>query len=122
MPERVKSKSIKDWIKNMNWKDIYRKRVMSAEQAIRLIHSGDRVVLGHAAAIPLAITDALAEHKDEYRDVEIVQLVPMGNARFADPEMEGHFRLNGIFLGSLTRQAVREGRADFTPCCFYEVP
>lgn len=106
----------------MNWQEIYEKRKMTAEEAIRLIHSGDRVVIGHAAGVPLAITDVLVEHKKEYRDVEIVQMVSMGNAKFSEPGTEGHFRLNSLFLGVHTRPAVREARADFTPCCYSEVP
>ena len=106
----------------MNWQELYEQRKTTAEEAIKLIHSGDRVILGHAVGIPVAITDVLCEHKDDYQNVEIVQMVPMGNARFTEPEMEGHFRLNALFLGGLTKKAVAEGRADFTPCCFSEVP
>ncbi|MDO4942824.1 MAG: acetyl-CoA hydrolase/transferase C-terminal domain-containing protein [Lachnospiraceae bacterium] len=106
----------------MEWQKLYEDRTMSAEEAIKLIHSGDRVALAHAVGIPVVITDALCEHKDNYENVEIVQLVPMGNAKFTDPEMEGHFRLNALFLGPFTRDAVQEGRGDFTPCCFHEVP
>lgn len=106
----------------MKWQEIYRQRKMTAEEAIRLIGSGERVVIGHAAGIPLAITDILAEHKAEYHDVEIVQMVSMGNAEFCAPGTEGHFRLNSFFLGAHSRPAVREGRGDFTPCCFSEIP
>lgn len=106
----------------MKWQEIYETRKKTAEEAIRLIHSGDRVILGHAVGVPTAVTDVLCDHKDDYQDVEIVQMVPMGNARFTEPEMEGHFRLNALFLGGLTKGAVKEGRADFTPCSFSEVP
>ena len=95
---------------------------MSAREAIRLIQNGDRVVIGHAAGVPLAITDVMAEHKEDYRDVEIMQMVSMGNAKFAEPGTEGHFHLNSMFLGAHSRQAVKEGRGDFTPCCFSEIP
>lgn len=106
----------------MEWQKVYEERKMSAEDAIKFIHSGDRVVLGHAVGVPLAITDVLAEHKDDYENVEIVQMVSMGNATFAEPEMEGHFRVNSLFVGTFTKAAVKEGRADFTPCSFSEVP
>lgn len=106
----------------MEWQKIYEERKMSAEEAIKLIHSGDRITLGHAVGIPVALTDVLVEHKDDYEDVEIVQMVPMGNGAFTEPEMEGHFRLNAMFLGGYTKEAVKEGRGDFTPCCFSEVP
>lgn len=106
----------------MEWKKIYTERRRTAEEAIRLIRSGDRVVLGHAVGIPIVLTDALAEHKLDYTDVELIQMFPLGNARFAAPDMEGHFRLNTLFVGGLTKGAVKDGRADFTPCNFHETP
>ena len=106
----------------MEWQKIYEERKMCAADAIRLIHDGDRVVIGHAAGVPLAITDVLVEHKENYRDVEIIQMVSMGNAKFSEPGTEGRFRLNSFFLGAQSRPAVKEGRGDFTPCCFSEVP
>ena len=107
---------------NMQWGKIYEERQTTVEDAIRLIHSGDRVILGHAVGVPLLFTDALAEHKENYRDVELVQMVSMGNARFAEPDMAGHFRLNSMFFGAHTRTAGKEGRADFTPVNFHEIP
>lgn len=106
----------------MKWRELYEQRRMTAREAIRLIHSGDRVIIGHAVGVPLAITDVLVEHKEDYRDVEIVQMVSMGNAGFCEPGTEGHFRLNSFFLGAQSKPAVREGRGDFTPCCFSEIP
>ena len=52
----------------MDWQKIYQERTMKADEAIRLIHSGDRVVIGHAVGVPLAITDVLVEHKEDYHD------------------------------------------------------
>ncbi len=106
----------------MAWRRIYEQRKMTAQDAVGLIHSGDRVIIAHAAGAPLAITDVLVEQKENFHDVEIVQMVSMGNARFCEPGTEGHFRLNSFFLGAQSRSAVREGRGDFTPCCFSEIP
>ncbi len=106
----------------MDWEKLYEQRKMTAEEAVGLIHSGDRLVLGHAVGVPLAITDVLVEHKEDYQDVEIVQMVSMGNAKFSAPGTEGHFRLNSLFVGAQSRAAVNEGRGDFTPCCFSEIP
>lgn len=108
--------------RKMEWQKLYEERKKSVEEAVRLIHSGDRIVLAHAAGVPLVLTDELVRQKENYRDVEIVQQVSMGNARFADADMAGHFRLNALFLGAHTKAAVKEGRGDFTPCCFSEVP
>lgn len=106
----------------MKWQDIYEQRKMSPEEAVRLIHSGDRVVIGHAVGVPLAITDVMVEHRKDYKNVEIIQMVSQGNAKFCEPGTEGHFRLNSLFVGAQSRPAVKEGRGDFTPCCFSDVP
>ena len=106
----------------MEWKKIYDERRMSAEEAVKLVHDGDRVVIGHAVGVPIAITDVMVDHKENYRDVEIMQMVSMGTARFAEPGTEGHFHLNSMFLGVQSRPVVKEGRGDFTPCCFSEIP
>jgi 4-hydroxybutyrate CoA-transferase len=106
----------------MGWQDIYESRKMPVEEAIKLIKSGDRVILGHAVGIPTYITDALVDHKEDYENVEIVQMVPMGNCKFSAPGTEGHFRLNSLFAGGLNKKDIIEGRADFTPCYFSEAP
>jgi 4-hydroxybutyrate CoA-transferase len=100
----------------------YRHKVVSAEQALRCVKSGDRVVLGHACSEPPALVEALVARAPELRDVEIVHMVAMGPAEFAKPGMERSFRFNGFFLGAPTRKAVEEKRGTFTPCFFSEVP
>jgi 4-hydroxybutyrate CoA-transferase len=49
-------------------------------------------------------------------------MVAMGPAKYAQPGMEKSFRHNGWFLGGSTRKAIEEGRGDFTPCFFHEIP
>ena len=106
----------------MEWQNVYEERKTNAGAAIRRIAPGGRIVLAHAAGVPIALTDELVRQKEHFKHAEIVQLVPMGNARFADADMEGYFRLNAFFLGPYTKTAVKEGRGDFTPCCFHEIP
>ncbi len=107
-----------------NWKEIYRDRICSADEAVGYIRSGDRVVVAHACGEPMILTDALAANADRYgyENVEIVHMVAMGKAAYCAPGMEKHFRHNGLFLGGSTKKAVEENRADFTPVFFSEVP
>ncbi len=108
----------------MNWKELYADRICSAEEAVSYIQSGDRVVVAHASGEPKILTDAMVRcaSKYNYKDVEIVHMVAMGNAGYCTPEMARHFRHNGLFLGGPTRAAIAEGRGDFTPVFFSEVP
>lgn len=106
----------------MDWLSMYKKKVVTSHEAVKYIHSGDRVVLGHCVNEPSLLVDAMIENHAQYENVEIVHMVPMGKGEYAAPEMQKHFRHNAIFVGSSTRQAVSEGRADYTPCFFHEVP
>ena len=106
----------------MSWQQLYESKVISVEEAAGKVKSGDRVVLGHAVGEPAAVIDEMVAHKENYKDVEIVHMVAMGKAGYAQPGMEEHFRHNAIFVGGTTRDAVASGRGDFTPCFFSEVP
>lgn len=106
----------------MKWQDYYQKHLTTAQQAVKSIKSGDRLVLGHATGEPRIIVDALVERAEELRHVEIIHLVAMGKAEYCKPEYEQSFRHNALFVGGPTRQAVREGRADYTPIYFHQIP
>jgi len=106
----------------MNLKELYQSKVVTAEEAVKNIKSGDRVVIGHACGEPKDIIEAMVKNKDAYRNVEVVHMVSMGRSEYAKPEMATNFHHNSIFVGATTRDAVAEGRGDFTPCFFSEVP
>ncbi len=108
----------------MNWREEYADRICSAKEAVGRIKSGDRVCVAHACGEPVILTDAMTECAREYgyRDVEIVHMVAMGKGAYCQPEMAEHFRHNSLFVGGSTRAAVAEGRGDFTPVFFSEVP
>lgn len=105
-----------------DWRAAHKHKLVSAEEALRAVKSGDRVVLGHACGEPPVLVEALVARAPELRNVEIVHMVAMGPAAFAQPGMERSFRFNGFFLGAPTRKAVQENRGTFTPCFFSEVP
>jgi 4-hydroxybutyrate CoA-transferase len=105
-----------------DWKQKYAKKIMSAETALKQVKNGDRVVVGHACGEPPTLVDALVARAPELKNVEIVHMVAMGPAKYAQPGMEGSFRHNSLFVGATTRKAVSEGRALHTPCFFSEIP
>lgn len=105
-----------------NWKSVYQDKLVSAEQAVKNIKSGDRVVIGHACGEPPALVEALVNRAPELNNVEIVHMVAMGPAKYAQPGMEKSFRHNALFIGASTRKALEEKRADYTPCFFSEIP
>lgn len=106
----------------MGWQEIYKQKLVSAEDAVKHIQSGNRVVTGHAVSEPVQLIDAMLKNKDQYENVEIVHMVAMGKGEYTKPEMAPHFRHNALFVGASTREAVQAGRADYTPCFFTEIP
>jgi acyl-CoA hydrolase len=105
----------------MPWIDDYQSKRRTAEEAVRLIKSGDRVFTSGNAATPRPLFRALVERKSELSNVELVHLLLMGN-EFSAPGLEGHFRHNALFVGPGDRQAVNSGTADYTPIFLSEIP
>lgn len=106
----------------MDAQNYYRDHLMTAEEAVQKIRPGNRVVTAHACGEPRALIDAMVANKDAYSGVEIVHMVPMGEAKYCAEGMEGSFRHNSLFAGGPTRKAIADGRADFTPVLFSEIP
>ena len=95
---------------------------MSAEDAVNHIQSGNRVVVAHACGEPSYLLDVMVANAKAYKDVEIVHMVAMGKAEYCKPEYAENFRHNAFFVGGTSRDAIAEGRGDFTPSFFFEVP
>lgn len=106
----------------MDWKRIYREKLVTAEEAVDKVKSGDYVVPSHAAAEPQYLMRKLLERKNELQDVKIVQGLNQGSAPYAQPEYGGHFDCFSFFLGKANREAVRQGRGEFVPIHFYAQP
>jgi len=95
---------------------------MTADEAVKRIKPGDRLTVAHAVGEPSHILEAMVKNKEAYRDVEIVHMVPMGAAEYAQPGMEPYFRHNSVFVGAKTRDTIKFGHGDFTPCYFSQIP
>lgn len=106
----------------MNWTKHYQSHRMTAEEAVRLIQSGQRVFLTGNCSVPKRLLNALVEYAPTLRDVEICQALTVAGSEYVAPEMEGHLRVNTLFISSNVRKAVWEGRADFTPVLLSELP
>jgi len=105
----------------MNWRDEYRNKCVDAAQALKLVNSGDRVWVQSGCGTPAVLLDALVGRASELRNVEIVHMKTLGEAAYTRPEYEGVFRHRGMFLGDNVREAVVEGRADYTPIFLSEI-
>ena len=107
----------------MSWIQEYKNKKTTLENAVSIVKSGNRVVVGHAAGEPIALVEELVRQKNRLENVEIIHMVPMGKCEYCQTEgMEQHIRHNAIFAGAPSRKALKENRADYTPVFFSEVP
>ncbi len=88
---------------------------VSAQEAVKLIRSGDHVHISSVSAAPQCLIQAMCERgkAGELRNVYIHHLHTEGPAPYAAPEFEGVFQHNAFFVGKNVRKSVQEGFADY---------
>lgn len=106
----------------MSWQSQYRSKVTDAHTALAAIQSNQRIYIGGGTGVPKILINQLTERADQLQNVEITHILTFAEAPYANPEYENSFRVNALFIGNNVRQAVREGRADFTPVFLSEIP
>lgn len=107
---------------DLSVKDEYKSKLRTATEAVLQIRSGDGVYLHSNASVPRTLIDAMTARRGELKDVRIYQLITLGAAPYAEPECAGSFYVHSLFVGPNVRKAVNEGRADYTPVFFSELP
>jgi len=105
----------------MSWETEYKKKLRTANEALRCVQSGMRVYIQPGCAEQETLVEALIQRAPHVQDVEIVHMMTMGKAPYVAPEMAGHFRHNAVFIGGNVRDAINEGRADYTPVYLSEI-
>ncbi len=105
----------------MAWEAEYKKKLMTADEAMRVIESDMRVYVHANAAFPEVLLEALAHQARRVRNVEVMHLLGFGDAYYDRPELSDNFRHNALFIGSNLRKAVQDGRADYIPVHLSEV-
>jgi acyl-CoA hydrolase/ribosomal protein S18 acetylase RimI-like enzyme len=105
-----------------DWRTRFADRIVTAEEAIRLLRPGRRIFIGSGAAQPQTLVEAMVRSGHQLADNEVVHLLTLGPAPYVAPACADRFRHNAFFIGPNVRAAVREGRADFTPVFLSEIP
>lgn len=106
----------------MDWKTKYAHKIFSADDAIAKIKDRDKVFLTGNCSVPQKLLAALVAHAPQLHDVEIYQALTVAGSEYVAPELEGHLRVNSLFISANVRKAIQEGRADFTPVLLSEFP
>jgi acyl-CoA hydrolase len=95
---------------------------VTAEEALQLVRSHQRVFVHGSACTPLYLLHKLAGQADRLRNVELVCITVQGDIKLDKPGFQDSFHINSMFVSSSIRQAVLEGRADFIPVFLSEIP
>jgi len=104
----------------MSWVEQYKNKVVTADEAVKAVQSGNRIFLTGNCSVPCTVLAAIVDYAPNVEDVEICQALTIGSADYVKPEMEGHLRVNTMFISPNNREAVQAGRADFTPVLLSE--
>src|SRR5690349_10587645 len=104
------------------WQARLASKLVTADEAVRAVRSGDRVFVHGAAAAPVALVNALAARAGELEGVRVTHLHTEAPAPYVAPGMERSFRHEALFVGSNVRKAVQEGRADYLPIFLSDIP
>ncbi len=121
-PEKNSPKSKERTWMMADWEDRYRSKVMTVPQAISTVRRGDKVFVGSGAAEPQTLVKALIDSSGRLADTRIMHIMTLGVAPYTEEKFTDQFRHNAFFIGANTRQAVAEGRADYTPVFLSEIP
>ena len=95
---------------------------VSAEEALSLIQSNQRIFLHGSACTPNYLITELAKQASRLRNVEVVSITLQGDVEITKPEYKDSFYINSLFVSAPVREAVNSDRGDFVPVFLSEIP
>jgi len=107
---------------SFSWEKTYHERIVTADEALQVVRSNQRIFMTGNCSMPETLVQALAHRAHKLTDLELVHVLTVGDAPYMAPDMEGHIRTNVLFIGPNMRRAINEGHADFTPVFLSEIP
>ncbi|MBP7184346.1 MAG: acetyl-CoA hydrolase/transferase family protein [Saprospiraceae bacterium] len=97
-------------------------KYVSAAEALSVVKSGNRLFVHGSAMTPLFLLKELSKESYRLQDVELVFITVQGDITVDQPQYEGIFNINCMFVSNSVRKAVAEGRADFIPVFLSDIP
>lgn len=95
---------------------------VSAEEAISIVESGERIFLHGSACTPNFLIDELARQSNRLKNVEVVSITQQGNMEIAKPQYKDSFYINSLFVSTAVRDTINSGRGDYIPVFLSEIP
>lgn len=97
-------------------------RYISAEEAVNIVNSGDRVFIHGSAATPLHMVEALLNRAGQIKDIELVSISTLGKIDWNRPEVKESFYMNSLFVSANIRDWVNSPHGDYVPVFLSEIP
>jgi acyl-CoA hydrolase len=94
----------------------------TAQEAVKVVKSNDRVFIHMGAAAPQTLIRALSARHEELKNVEVCHLHTEGEAPYANPIYKDSFHVNSFFIGKNIRHTLEAGNGSYTPVFFSELP
>lgn len=104
------------------WLSALRSKRTTAAKALRCIKRGNRVFIGSGCGEPQHLSQALEELVPSMADLAILHILSVGKTRFTQACFADKCRFQSFFVASASREAVAEGRADYTPISLGDIP
>ena len=98
------------------------KNSISAEDAVKIIQSGNRVFIHGSAATPVHILEALQKRHTELKNVELVSITTLGKVNFNGLLYRNSFFINSLFVSENTRAIVNSDHGDYVPIFLSQIP
>lgn len=95
---------------------------VDAVEALKKVPEGARIFIHGSAATPTYLVEQMAQHKELFKDSEVVCISVFGHFPIAHPELLSHFRMNALFVSEPLRQMVNSGQAGYVPVFLSEIP
>jgi acyl-CoA hydrolase len=105
-----------------NWRERYPHKLATASEALKVLGPGCCVFIGSGAAVPQLLMEELSKMSAQLADIRLVHILTLGLTPYADSECGQRLRHDTLFIGPDVREAVRQGRADYTPVFLSEIP
>jgi acyl-CoA hydrolase len=97
-------------------------KIVSAQEAVKVIKSNDRIYIQAAAAAPQILINAMTERASELKNIEVCHLHIEGKTPYANPDLRDSFHVNSFFVGHNVRHTLTEGNGSYTPVFLSELP
>ncbi len=102
--------------------EMYGKKLREIDDIVKLIKAGSRIFIGSGAAEPQRLIEMLIEKDRLIADHETINVIELGTTPYTEAVLSRPFKQNAFFIGPNVRDAVNEGRAEYTPIFLSELP